>query len=291
MAGGPTTARVALLVVIACEVAASSRALCRHPIEHRQTFRQRPQIAACAPSRAPSAESAKKELLEAIARLRRLSPIDYEEGKAELLRKLAALEAIPSARDKIDGRWSLIYSTNAPPLGSSMRASAADPLQEAIAAAYKVFFKFAPALAGGQDASFLSASNEQRVDVARGVVDNYVSIPLPGAERRSNGATVRLRVRGLVEPDTGAASDDDGCAFVITFTESQIDAPFIGASLTVPLPRPRGTITSTFSDGRFRVARGGRGTLFVLQRLGDSAQELEDADDSDDGVRVDAHSL
>jgi len=228
-------------------------------------------------------QTAKRELLEAISRLRRSSPIEYEENKSELLQKLAALEAIPSERRNVGGRWSLIYSTSAAP-SSSPAMEGVDPLQEAFAAAYKVFFKFAPALAGGRDASFLGASNEQRVDLSRGIVDNLVSIPLNVIGRPRDAATARLRVRGIIEEDARAAPDDQGCAFVITFTESQLDAPFGGLSLTVPLPRPRGTIVSTYSDGRFRVARGGRGTLFVLRRVGDSEQELDDADDDGDNL-------
>ena len=46
------------------------------------------------------------------------------------------------------------------------------------------------------------------------------------------------------------------------------DAPLLG-SLRVPLPRPVGTLRTTFCDEELRVSRGGRGGVFVLRRLRD----------------------
>jgi len=37
--------------------------------------------------------------------------------------------------------------------------------------------------------------------------------------------------------------------------------------VTVPLPRPRGALETTFCDENLRISRGGRGGIFVLKRL------------------------
>lgn len=191
----------------------------------------------------------KRAVLTAIAEVRR---VRTPEAKESFLNALEALEMTPSDVLDIEGRWSLVYSTDVGATG----AGVPDPLQQAFNQAYKLFFRFAPALAGGQDVAFLSASNEQIVDLASGTVDNTVTLRPPV------GGPVVLGVRGLV------AQEDDGLGcFSIVFTESQLPSPF--GPVRVPLPRPKGQITSTFSDGEMRVVRGSRGTLFVLQRLRD----------------------
>ena len=40
-------------------------------------------------------------------------------------------------------------------------------------------------------------------------------------------------------------------------------------SLRVPLPRPVGSLRTTFCDEEIRVSRGGRGGVFVLRRMRD----------------------
>jgi len=190
----------------------------------------------------------KRAVLATIAEVRRERT---PKARAAFLAALAALEAVPSDRLAIDGRWSLVYSTD---IGAGADAAPRDPLQQVFGEAYKVFFRFAPALAGGQDVAFLGASNEQIVDLAAGVVDNTVTLRPPV------GKPLVLCVRGLVERD-----GDEPASFAITFTESELRGAPLGP-LRVPLPRPRGRITSTFSDGDMRVVRGSRGTLFVLQR-------------------------
>jgi hypothetical protein len=194
----------------------------------------------------------KRAVLASISEVRRsASPDAYNRARRAFLCSLAELEATPSDRTAIDGRWSLVYSTDASSLSPGAGASSSDPLQAAFGYAYKAFFRFAPALAGGQDVAFLGASNEQVVDLERGVVDNTVTLR----------DAVQICVRGLVAPAPAAAVD----TFEIVFTESELRTP-LGA-LKIPLPRPRGLISSTFCDGEMRVVRGSRGTLFVLQRL------------------------
>lgn len=195
-------------------------------------------------------EGLKQAVLSAISDVRRARTPD---ARARFFLALEALEAERSDVAAIDGRWSLVFSTD----GSAGRAGSgpADPLQEAFGRAYKVFFRFAPALAGGQDVAFLGASNEQLVDLAAGTVDNTVTVRPPV------GRPLVLCVRGLV-----AREGDSAGSFAVTFTESELRTPL--GLLRVPLPRPRGQITSTFCDGELRVARGSKGTLFVLRRLG-----------------------
>jgi hypothetical protein len=205
----------------------------------------------------------KADVFAAISEVRRSrSPEAYGVAREAFLRALAALEGTPSNRRAIDGRWSLVYSTDISGLAPAARAQA-DPLQQAFNQAYKIFFRFAPALAGGQDVAFLGAANEQVVDLAAGTIDNTVTLRLPATAGRR---PVQICVRGLVSPE-GSGGDGSDNAFAITFTESELRTPL--GSVKVPLPRPRGVISSTFCDGETRVVRGSRGTLFVLQRLVD----------------------
>lgn len=204
----------------------------------------------------------KADVFAAIADVRRSrSPEAYATAREAFLRALAALERAPSDTRAIDGRWSLVYSTD---VGAGLAPAAraqADPLQQAFNQAYKIFFRFAPALAGGQDVAFLGAANEQLVDLAARTIDNTVTLRLPAA---AGGRPLQICVRGLVSPEPAGADGADD-AFAITFTESELRTPL--GSVKVPLPRPRGVIASTFCDGETRVVRGSRGTLFVLQRL------------------------
>jgi len=159
----------------------------------------------------------KRAVLATIAEVRRERT---PKARAAFLAALAALEAVPSDRLAIDGRWSLVYSTD---IGAGADAAPRDPLQQVFGEAYKVFFRFAPALAGGQDVAFLGASNEQIVDLAAGVVDNTVTLRPPV------GKPLVLCVRGLVERD-----GDEPASFAITFTESELRGAPLGP-LRVPL--------------------------------------------------------
>lgn len=126
-----------------------------------------------------------------------------------------------------------------------------------------------PALAGGQERGSNSgvggggvrwgASNEQIVDVAGGLVDNTVDVKVSGSP------ALRINVRGTAKPMAG----DDELQLEVVFTESSF-GPATGSilpTLTIPLPRPKGSLRTTFVDDELRLSRGGRGGLFVLRRL------------------------
>lgn len=177
----------------------------------------------------------KSALLEAIAKERQGS------GSVEAIWSATErLEEAATAPGPISGRWSLVFST------MSDRQVGLDVTD----AVYKRIFKFLPSLAGGAERD-LDVRNEQLVDLDAGIVDNVVVIKLPSF-------SVRLRVRGT-------AAVQSASSVAIAFDSVQIAAPPL--DVTLPLPRPRGAIRTTFVDDELRVSRGSRGGLFVLRRL------------------------
>jgi len=149
----------------------------------------------------------------------------------------------------------LIYSTR---LDSSQTQQQleTDLIQKATGALYKVFFKFAPFLAGSQDTGGkTSVSNEQIVDLDSGLVDNRVQVSLPA------GRKLCIRVYGEVEP---TATDLE---LKVTFTGWEIGLEGGPGPLKLPLPRPVGSLRTTFVDQELRIGRGGRGGVFVTKRV------------------------
>ena len=204
----------------------------------------------------PPGSPAKQTLLTAVADLRRDATVARRDA---VLDAVASLEACRSASDPlspIDGRWTLIFSTQVSP--PSSRANAGNAFQPLIDAAYSTFFKFAPALAGAQpDGSSSEAANEQLVDLASGEVRNRVRIALP-----FGGPRLEILVNGdarLTRADDLEVTFND-CTF--TFDDGSGDE-----GLRLPLPRPVGSLQTTWCDADLRVSRGGRGGIFVLRRL------------------------
>ena len=149
-----------------------------------------------------------------------------------------------------------MYSTQEPANADSAAAGAVQALSDA---AYGVFFKFAPALAGAQqEGGGAGVRNEQMVDEAAGAVLNRVRLPL-------GKSVVEVVVEGECEP---GATDE----LRVTFTRTSV-ALDGGAPLRLPLPRPVGTVSNSYCDDDLRVSRGGRGGVFVLRRL---ARDLND---------------
>lgn len=222
----------------------------------------------------------KKRLLAAVAASRKPGADPFA-SKRHILDAVAALEASGAKKDDatgtcgapfsdVSGRWSLVYSTNDD--GGSLGPLAAvldeDTFQRVSSQLYKLFFSFAPALAGSAETGAKGVSNEQIVDLAKGVVINNVDVALPWP---FDGAVARVGVSGEVE-----AVDAEGREVTVTFTEWQVgpagkayDAG--GAqppgSLRLPLPRPRGFLKNTFCDDTLRLSRGGRGGVFITSRL------------------------
>ncbi|KAH8093356.1 PAP fibrillin [Aureococcus anophagefferens] len=125
-------------------------------------------------------------------------------------------------------RWALVYSTQtASPRPGSALLS--DLPQEISNRIYGLLFKV--------------------VDVTARVVDNRVRIT-------ALGQTLKLRVFGSAE------ATDDADRLAITFEGFDVNDV-----VTLPLPRPRGEIVTTYVDGDLRLSRGSRGGLFVLKRM------------------------
>eukprot|EP00435_Cladocopium_sp_Y103_P045693 s2236_g13.t1 len=176
----------------------------------------------------------KKDLLKAVAN-----------GAQEQIFQCARdLEELNVTDAPVGGRWSLT-------------------LFSAITAAlYRVFFRFAPFLAGSQDRPkiellgplSLSVGNEQLVDLASKRVDNRVALRLG-----TDGPKFTIRVKGDL-------LGDDARDLEVTFTSFGLEFPNL-PSLELPLPRPTGRLRTTFCDSTMRLSRGGRGGLFILKRL------------------------
>jgi len=182
------------------------------------------------------------------------------------------------------GRWSLIYSTqniikNEKDLNPTMDLIDS-VIQGSTSAIYRIFFQFAPALAGSQGdmssqtASLLSprVSNEQIVDLDNCVVDNKVTAKL-GPE----GPELRINVLGecktsKLRPENGEGVDTNrlrppSFPLDVTFTEFTVGIPNRLAPIRIPLPRPRGYLDTTFCYEDLRISRGGRGGIFILKRI------------------------
>jgi hypothetical protein len=213
---------------------------------------------------AKSTEQAKAALLSALAELKRApSP----GAKRAVLSATSQLEASDDALSaSADGRWALLFSTQgAPEVGQP--AGTIPLVQPLIDATYATFFRIAPALAGAQQDGAAERFNEQRVSLTAGVVENRVRVPLPSG-LQAIGAALEIRVDGLVAPiDAGVGEEQ----LRVEFTECAfrlLPKGGCGArGLVVPLPRPVGSLRTTFCDATLRVSRGGRGGVFVLKRL------------------------
>ncbi|CAE7286128.1 ANP2 [Symbiodinium sp. CCMP2592] len=205
-----------------------------------------------APDQTPQLESLKQSLLRAVA----------TEDQDAIFRSAAALEET-GCRDsaKVPGRWALVFSTQTEP-GETQEET---PFSTITAALYRVFFRFAPFLAGAQRSSkielagpvfpSLSVGNEQLVDFEAKRVDNRVAIRVGG----SSGPKLDLRVKGDLK---GSDALDLG----VIFTSFSFKLPNL-PDIELPLPRPEGRLRTTFCDKGLRISRGGRGGIFVLKRL------------------------
>ena len=220
----------------------------------------------CCQMTAEGTEQAKAALLSALAELKRApSP----GAKRAVLSATSQLEASDDALSaSADGRWALLFSTQgAPEVGQP--ADTIPLVQPLIDATYATFFRIAPALAGAQQDGAAERFNEQRVSLTAGVVENRVRVPLPSG-LRAMGAALEIRVDGLVAPiDTGVGEEQ----LRVEFTECAFRLLPKGGGgggargLVVPLPRPVGSLRTTFCDATLRVSRGARGGVFVLKRL------------------------
>ena len=208
-------------------------------------------------SPSPSART-KQALVTAVAELRRDATPTNQRIVLDAVEALEACCTDYAQQSQIDGRWTLIFSTQlAPPSSQKRRGNALQPL---IDATYSTFFKFAPALAGAQPEGSSSASNEQLVDTVGGIVRNRVRIALPAI-----GPFEPRRLEIIVDGDAIRTIGND---LDVTFRECTLrfESESYGG-LRVPLPRPVGSLRTTWCDDDMRISRGGRGGVFVLRRV------------------------
>jgi len=219
------------------------------------TWRQRPVCSASEP-----------ELLARLAELRRAPSLS---ARRAVLAAVADLEERSDAVSaSAEGRWALLFSMQLAP--EKERAGSAALLQPLIDLTYSAFFKVAPALAGSQQDGGRAGggSNEQTISLSAGRVENRVRVPLP-AGLPIQASALQICVNGLVRPEDSRGADRlrvefEECAFRL-LRAGQDDAR---RELVLPLPRPVGSLRTTFCNERLRISRGGRGGVFVLRRLG-----------------------
>lgn len=219
---------------------------------------------------AAEVQSKKAVLLAAVARVGRGGSEADVLRAARDLEEAAGAEGICPQAELVEGRWSLVYSTQTS--ANAGQGDAEGIIDRLTAQAYRFFFKFAPALAGAQGGTDASQSlwgtprNEQTVDLSAGTVKNTVEIKFPSFSASS------WRARVVVEGE--AEQEDAGSPSLrIVFTRFSVDAvgdvpAFLPRFPPLPLPRPRGRVDTTFVDGDLRLSRGGRGGVFVLKRIG-----------------------
>jgi len=136
----------------------------------------------------------------------------------------------------------------------------------------------------------LAVSNTQEVDLAAGRALNTVTVAAPALTRWRLRIVVAGDVNEAVDGATGAPSPD---VLAVTFTNFLVeflsppvrrtaeaadgdDAIAAAAvdtmttpawTLALPLPRPTGSLRTTFCDSDLRVSRGGQGGVFVVKRI------------------------
>ena len=206
-------------------------------------------------------DAAKRAVLAAISSARQS---DGANARVDVERAVATLENLGPGTRSANGTWTLAYSYK-PSRESSVLESLFVP-DEAVETmtklTYDVFFKFAPWLAGSAETSRRGTRNAQVVDVARRRVRNDVDVDI------SDTLSLRIGVEGEIETD-----DEFARRASVTFTafDAQLVAKPSGGldfpKVSAPLPRPRGSLETTFCDESMRVSRGGRGGVFILTRV------------------------
>lgn len=105
---------------------------------------------------------AKRTLLTAVSR---------REGTKAILRAVSDVEALGAVTETVEGRWSLIYSTNQ---AGPIDLAAPGLSQAVIDKTYATLFKNVPSLAGAQPDNRAAVSNIQTLDLTSGLLTNRV---------------------------------------------------------------------------------------------------------------------
>jgi hypothetical protein len=201
---------------------------------------------------------AKTALLREISRANKNTRVSNRKVILDAIEELERSTSSPIVVSSLGGEWSLVFSSQV-----TDTADAETFVDKISALMYKIFFKVAPFLAGGQESTgstFVKSTNKQSLDLDRGTVNNTVSLKV------SNIFNGVIRVDGLISPVKRNAETNE-LSLRVTFTDFAIQ---IGSSLPfvkLPLPRPTGSLVTTFCDNELRVSRGGRGGVFVAKRL------------------------
>ena len=179
---------------------------------------------------------------------------------------------------------------------STMQGERTRSLAGPLNAMYKIFFKFAPSLAGGMDTderggrrATRGGRSQQFISLRRGLAMNavdLVDLPLVGR--------LLLCVNGGISVDEGEAAqwqkqrarlpvvrvvfdelmvyrNETLASWRTSIVESRKEGTGAGGVgpplIRLPLPRPTGTLTTTYIDDQVRVSRGEKGGIFVAARL------------------------
>jgi hypothetical protein len=204
---------------------------------------------------------------------------------ANRLRLLNALKAIEESNkdemipiESLDGEWSLIYSTqlsqreihgiynqNTNYLEKSV-INKESFIDEVTGKLYKIFFKFAPFLAGSQqearknfdDLLSIKTSNTQSIGLQSNKILNKVFI------RMFNGnVLIELNVEGKIRIDDSKQIKPNVIVIFTSFSVKINQLPRLVASL----PSPTGNLLTTYCDGDLRISRGGRGGIFIVKKI------------------------
>lgn len=226
----------------------------------------------------------KKAVLSEISQSRRRRTESTKNSKAAILDAIRLLEEDTKntkttiKSENVEGLWSLVYSTQ-----ETKGIDKSDRLVDAISARlYKIFFKIAPFLAGGQEKVMIQTTNRQNLDLRNGVVNNVVNVrllPKLALEIHVDG-TIRL-----MDEKTNFGDNGNPLLLEVIFNEFSVyievdndksrnsDSDSSNKDgrkrkkLVLPLPKPKGSLTTTFCDGDLRISRGGRGGIFVAKKI------------------------
>ena len=134
-----------------------------------------------------------------------LSAVSRREGTQAILTAVADVEALGAVTETVEGRWSLIYSTNQ---DGPTDAAAPGISQAVIDKTYAVLFKNVPALAGAQPDNRAAISNIQTLDLTSGLLTNRVRPATPCSVHPS----IRRPASALASSGACATADRDADA-------------------------------------------------------------------------------
>mmetsp|Transcript_15378 Transcript_15378/g.52165 ORF Transcript_15378/g.52165 Transcript_15378/m.52165 type:complete len:255 (-) Transcript_15378:30-794(-) len=178
----------------------------------------------------------------------------------------------PVFDERIDGRWKLLYTTN---------PSSASPIQRGFVSSDAVSV-FQDVALFNLSASFLPATPTISNVVSFGPAGRLrvtakastAAVPLPSfTPRRGDGRILGLNLLGVSETSPPAGAEDSLIDFQFWDAAFELNGPL---PLAVPYPVPfrllgddvKGWIHNTYFSQALRVARGNKGSIFILEKQG-----------------------